>query len=193
MTSLYFNPDNVFLVEDRGREYPISILDASMIYGAGETYDHDMQDDEFGGAWGGKDEMNDDIKIDMFKSNKRFSEKKWLKPTKHSALDEIIDIIDDASKDANRDASKDIATKSGKNKVEKGGKLELVRSTYPKVLNPDDGETMSSDIDDELDSNAPFELSHSNITKNFLKTNYTELEDFKNSRSKNSKLELRMK
>lgn len=120
MSSLYFNPDDEFLHND-------NTIDTSTVFhgglwgGAIDSYADDEADEWVGltsGLWGGKDEdyikTNDNINADIIKSNKRFSEKKWLKPTKNSALDEIINMIHD--KDAQDDDIK-LEVKKSKNSI----------------------------------------------------------------------------
>lgn len=157
MSDLYFNPDDVFLNENDSVGQSIH----GKIHGADDTYDFPDYDDigiTHGGArdsvWGGK--SNDtEVKSDIIKSNKRFSENKWLKPTKNSALDEIIGMIDNLSKDHEGNLSKD---HKGDSDNKPDYKLDITRSKKSK----------SVEKGGNAASNLTFELSKKPVTNSYM-------------------------
>ena len=177
MSSLYFNPDDEFLNNDNTVEVS-TVFHGGLWDGANESYADDQANEWIGltgGLWGGKDDdnvkSNDNINADIIKSNKRFSEKKWLKPTKNSALDEIINMIHD--KDTQNDDDIKLEIKKSKNTIKHTKELtntptvtettiiELIQNPSKKSANDQHTEKGGS-IKDAIDDNKSnaFDLIH---------------------------------
>lgn len=190
MSSLYFNPDDEFLHNDNTINDETTLY-SDVVRGASELSYISSNDNnntwvEFtGGLWGGKEEV-DVVDIDkaIIKSNKRFSETKWLKPTNNSALDEIILMINDKTEDMINDKGEDQTEDI---------KFEIIK-TPSNSANTQIKLTKSKKHEKKETDNTNYSAATFNLTRSKSSDDYLTLPEFKTVlKSKKYQLELRKK